>query len=372
LRLTSAIVVCIQILYVIKVNPDATLAFQRACGSGGFGASETFSRCKAVREEVYEKNNDRPWQLFGYLVDFYMNTLYVYIIFLINLYNILNQASPTNVILNALALEFVFTIDEDYARMAWWDFSKRWLKAGMIEVYIQSQFEYRALIDNRLFSKMYKIDSWEIDRVAQKKGTLLYDCDVSCKDRINLKYMSHTETFEYFCKCEAAKLQGDGDYDEFFKPSTTFGTPENFFIKFNRLREDESIYKAVKHQFIEFLGGTEKLSKKEIKEVVSKDGFGIFRRMQYFQTWSRWSKVLFLADIPRVEALFEKNKFGQFIVKKEFESVKTRDKGRPFFNFFPQVRDPEKSFEKRRMDVLSFVRVKENVRFAYYQREYLR
>jgi len=67
------------------------------------------------------------------------------------------------------------------------------------------------------------------------------------------------------------------------------------------LREDESIYKALKHHFIELLGGTEKLSKKEIKKVVSKDGFGIFRRMQNFQTWSRWNKVLFLADIPNVE-----------------------------------------------------------------------
>ena len=144
---------------------------------------------------------------------FNMKITDVYIIFVINLYNILNQASPTNVILNALALEFVFTIDEDYARVSWWDFSKRWLKAGMIEVYIQSQFEYRALIDNRLFSKKYKIDIWEIDRVQHKKGTLLYDCDVSCKDRINLKFMSHTEAFEYFCKCETAKLLGDGDFD---------------------------------------------------------------------------------------------------------------------------------------------------------------
>ena len=75
LKLTTAIVVCIQILYVIKVNPEATLAFQRACGSGGYGSSETYARCKSVREEVYEKNNDRPWQLFGYFVDFYMNTL---------------------------------------------------------------------------------------------------------------------------------------------------------------------------------------------------------------------------------------------------------------------------------------------------------
>jgi len=45
----------------------------------------------------------------------------VYILFAINLYNILNLASPTEVILNALALEFVFKIDEKYATADWWD-----------------------------------------------------------------------------------------------------------------------------------------------------------------------------------------------------------------------------------------------------------
>jgi len=59
-------------------------------------------------------------------------------------------------------------------------------------------------------------------------------------------------------------------------------------------------------------------------------------------------------------------------VKKVLEITKTRKKGKLFSNFFPQVRDPEKSFEKRRMDVLSFVRVKENVRVAYYQKYYVR
>ena len=59
-------------------------------------------------------------------------------------------------------------------------------------------------------------------------------------------------------------------------------------------------------------------------------------------------------------------------MKKELEITKTREKGKLFLNFFPHVRDPEKSFEKRRMDVLSFVRVKENVRVAYYQKYYVR
>jgi len=77
--------------------------------------------------------------------------------------------------------------------------------------------------------------------------------------------------------------------------------PENFLNEFYRLCKKESVFKALKHQFMEFRGGTEKLSIKEIKEVVSEAGFGIFHRTQNFQTWSRWNKLLFLADIPTVE-----------------------------------------------------------------------
>jgi len=88
---------------------------------------------------------------------------------------------------------------------------------------------------------------------------------------------------------------------EFFKPSTLFGMPENFLAEFYRLCKNESLFKALKHQFIELTEGTEKLSIKEIKEVVSKAGFGIFHRTRKFQTWSRWNKVLFLADVPKVE-----------------------------------------------------------------------
>lgn len=49
---------------------------------------------------------------------------------MLNIFNILNQASPTDVMLNALALEFVLKIDEEYAKTDWWDPNRRWLKAG--------------------------------------------------------------------------------------------------------------------------------------------------------------------------------------------------------------------------------------------------
>ena len=76
----------------------------------------------------------------------------------INLVNILNSANPTDVILNALALEFVIAVDEIYASSVWWDPDSRWLKAGIMELYIQSIFEFRVFNSSRLFEDRYCIN----------------------------------------------------------------------------------------------------------------------------------------------------------------------------------------------------------------------
>jgi len=121
LILTTYIVLCIQLLYLSKVIPDMSCVFSDVAGVGGYGEEKTYAKVKSIREEVRNDNNDRIGQLVGSIMDMYMNTLYVYILIAINLYNILNLASPTEVILNALALEFVFKIDEKYATADWWD-----------------------------------------------------------------------------------------------------------------------------------------------------------------------------------------------------------------------------------------------------------
>jgi len=85
-----------------------TYTFQEVVGIGGYGEEKTYARCKSIRRAVFVKNDDRKGQILGSMLDFNMNTLYIYILFFINLINILNEANPTDVILNALALEFVF------------------------------------------------------------------------------------------------------------------------------------------------------------------------------------------------------------------------------------------------------------------------
>jgi len=149
--MTTLIIVCVQILYLVKVIPDSEVMFRNVIGVGGFGEEYSFARIKALRSIVTDRNNDRMSQAIGNMWDFYMNTLYVYFLFMLNIFNILNQASPTDVVLNALALEFVFKIDEEYAKSVWWDPNKRWLKAGIIEVAMQSTLRFRVLRSARLF-----------------------------------------------------------------------------------------------------------------------------------------------------------------------------------------------------------------------------
>ena len=188
----------------------------------------------------------------------------------INLVNILNSANPTDVILNALALEFVIAVDEIYASSVWWDPDSRWLKAGIMELYIQSIFECRVFNSSRLFEDRYGIKSRIIERVCNQGDNLIYDKEVSRMDRNNPEYMTHSEKFDFHCRTQAALLN-EPNFEEFTKPSRLFGSLEAiiFGIFHNIYSKDN-------------------------------DGYGLFYRLQFYQTWSRWNKLLFLGDIPRL------------------------------------------------------------------------
>lgn len=355
LRLTTFIVLCIQLLYLCKVIPDTSCVFSDVAGVGGYGPEKTYAKVKSIREEVRSDNNDRTGQLIGSMMDMYMNTLYVYLLFAINLYNILNQASPVEVILNALALEFVFKIDEEYAIADWWDPSRRWYKASAMETFIQSKFESRVLKSPRLFSDKYGMDSWEVKAVVGD-GELLCDVALSKEDRMNIGFMNHTELFEHFCRIRAVEMN-QAQFDEFVKPSVVFGGLEQVLYKTFALMKKYSLLSIIKN----CLGIGKDLGS-------SHEGFGVFYRLQDFQTWSRWRKVLFLASIPKVEELFEKNKYGDDIVKKELERRSKDDQ--PIANFQKDIQNPLRAFQKKRITVLEFRKLRENFRFALYLGKY--
>jgi len=160
-----------------------------------------------------------------------------------------------------------------------------------METFIQSKFESRVLKSPRLFSDKYGMDSWEVKAVVGD-GELLCDVALSKEDRMNIGFMNHTELFEHFCRIRAVEMN-QAQFDEFVKPSVVFGGLEQVLYKTFALMKKYSLLSIIKN----CLGIGKDLGS-------SHEGFGVFYRLQDFQTWSRWRKVLFLASIPKVEGKF--------------------------------------------------------------------
>jgi len=344
---TSIVVMCIQALYLFKVVPDTIVKFRSVIGVGGYGPVFTYARIKAISQIVADKNLDRIGQSIGKIFDLYMNTLYVYFLYMLNIFNILNQASPTEVVLNALALEFVFRIDEEYAKSVWWDPGRRWLKAGTIEITMQSVLETRVLSSPRLFSDKYGISVDEILVMCDDNDHLLYDADSSRHDRKNINCFDDTELFEYFSQKRAESKKCAEIKQEFTKLSRIFGKPEQHLLDLQRL---------------------------VLKFFCSRDfnfNLGVFNRHINYRTWSRWEKVLYLSKIPNVSNLFEMNSDNLPIIKKELEKIK-HTSAKPFSNFSPNstAYDANKALRRRQYQVLTFQKMKENVRQSLYQKDY--
>ena len=142
-----------------------------------------------------------------------------------------------------------------------------------MEVFIQNTFQFRALQSARMFSDLYDIEERAVEKACKGDKFLLHNADVARKDRDDPQYMNHSERYEFYCRRKAAELNNQY-FDEFTKPCVMFGKPEQILFDFLS-------------KFYDNLGAF--------------DGFGLFYRLQQYQTWSRWNKVLYLGKIPNVD-----------------------------------------------------------------------
>jgi len=101
------LVVC---FYMFKVVPDTFVSFYNTAGT----ADTTYSRLMSLRKQVWDQGDDRMLQMMGYKMDLYMNTAFECLLYLFNLFIIFNTNDILDVILNALAIEFVHQLDEDF------------------------------------------------------------------------------------------------------------------------------------------------------------------------------------------------------------------------------------------------------------------
>ena len=78
-----------------------------------------------------------------------MNTTYECVLYLLNIYILYTTQDVTDILLNALAIEFVHQLDESYVDSAWWDTDFRYIKAGAIELVIRKYLNLHVLRDNK-------------------------------------------------------------------------------------------------------------------------------------------------------------------------------------------------------------------------------
>eukprot|EP00968_Pinguiococcus_pyrenoidosus_P018845 scaffold1954_cov268-Pinguiococcus_pyrenoidosus.AAC.282 len=64
-----------------------------------------------------------------------------------------NTTDATDILLNALAIEFIAELDEEIAAADWWDPERRYIQAGTVELTIRSTLRMHLLEDYREVSK---------------------------------------------------------------------------------------------------------------------------------------------------------------------------------------------------------------------------
>jgi len=134
---------CMMLIFVSKVVPDNWDAFYSKVADGTSDSSKMMS----LRKQVWELDEDTLTQKIGYRVDVNMSGPYVAALFLVNVAILFMTNSMLDIVLNALAIEFIAQLDEVYVNSAWWDKEFRYLKAGAIEMAIRRYLELQRLCD---------------------------------------------------------------------------------------------------------------------------------------------------------------------------------------------------------------------------------
>lgn len=257
----------VMFIYIINVIPESLTKFYRTAGNSG----TAYSRLNSLRTTVWEQNDDTIFQKIGFKLDRYMNTAYVAFLYAVMLFILFNTDEVLDIILNALAAEFIHRIDETIASQEWFDPDQRWIHAAAVELLMQSTLRLRVMESPRSFCKMYNIRHEDYARAVSgsESGPMhsIRNFAQARKDDRNPKYKS-PEDQQFFLCAEYARHTGNREaFRQFKKVVTNF----SLFDKFtNLLRRQKS---------------------------------GIFHQFTAYRTWSYWDELLFVAIVPTTEEI---------------------------------------------------------------------
>lgn len=193
-----------------------------------------------------------------------MNTAFECFLYALNLVIIYNTNDILDVILNALAIEFVHQLDEDFRGSDWWDSDYRHIQAGVCELIIQKCLDLNVLKNPQAFAHHYHVDKDKVVAACGGNGQGLFNRRLALEDQEDVKYMNGQEAMDHRCASTAKRLGKTFAIEEYEKKNSYFG---------------------FEGKIMEFFTGRTTL--------------GIFNKLEDYRVWSRWEKVLFMAEVPK-------------------------------------------------------------------------
>ena len=306
---------CVIVFYALRQVPMVVYTFFETAGE----AESARSRLASLRTAVWEKGRDSLAMQFGYKMDKYMNSTYIALINNVMLFVLFLQDSPSEIILDAIAIEFVVYFAREVATAIWLDPNTRYLRAGAIELVMRTVVSMRTLGNAKKLCERYEIDYNEFTEAVKGDGysvsSALRNYKLAVKDMADPKY----------------------------------NTPQDFVWKMAEKWARESGNKIALWVFerkpVYFDTGAQWLSLLGINREP------IFERFNEFHTWSRWDKVLFMSPCSKVKKLEDGSSYevvDEYLprvlssVKEELESpqgtmVKWLHSRVPYLNEDPRV-----------------------------------
>lgn len=279
----KAIIFSVLIMYVTTVVPEVLLRFYRTVGD----AATSYSRLSSLRQMVWRQQDDTIVQKMGYKMDMYMNAGYPALLYVCMLFILFNTDNVLDILLNALAVEFVQQIDEQIAASGWYDPDNRWISAGAWSLAAQATVRLRVLEDPAAFCAKYDInpedyvDALKPELADEPKASKLRAFPYlslsnparALKDDVNPRYWSNQdEAVKIECANYARKNKNEEALRQFEKQTVNF-----------------SLYDQFVTDILPYTQST-----------------GIFDQFKRFRTWGMWEEVLFLPPVPtRIEDIEE-------------------------------------------------------------------
>uniref|UniRef100_A0A7S4R4B5 Uncharacterized protein n=1 Tax=Ditylum brightwellii TaxID=49249 RepID=A0A7S4R4B5_9STRA len=250
------------------------------------------------------------------LSDFVMNSTYVCFLYIFNIYIIIDAESALDVILNALAFEFIIRLDEEITLSDWWDPQKRWITAGTMELIIQNTLRLDCLQSPKLFSKAFNIPEEEILEKCDRHPKLFLDEKQALEDENNPIFMNEDEKIKARCKEIAIELGNSNAIKEYEKSPVYFSLYERYLCCCH--------------------------------------GNGMFQRYNHYRTWGRWENILYKSPVPDLKHFFETDDEGEPILSKKLDDIH-HTKRKPFLNFSQNNTSHTRRFVRHSFEVLTFV-----------------